>query len=54
MHFPRTDEWNLVDLKEDPQEMKSFHDDPGYKDTLNQMRAKLSDLQEKYGLEISL
>ena len=54
MHFPRTDEWNLVDLKEDPQEMKSFHDDPDYKETLNQMRSKLNDMQKKYGLETSL
>ena len=54
MHFPRTDEWNLVDLKKDPQEMKSFHDNPDYKETLNQMRTKLTDLQKKYGLETSL
>jgi len=54
MHFPRTDEWNLVDLKEDPQEMKSFHDDLDYKETLNQMRSKLNDMQKKYGLETSL
>ena len=54
MHFPRTKEWNLVDLKEDPQEMQSFHDDPAYKETLDQMRSKLSDLQKKYGVETSL
>ena len=54
VHFPRTREWNLVDLKEDPQEMQSFHDDPAYKETLDQMRAKLGDLQKKYGVETSL
>ena len=54
MHFPRTKEWNLVDLKEDPQEMQSFHDDPAYKETLDQMRSKLSDLQKKHGVETSL
>ena len=51
MHFPRTDEWNLVDLKEDPQEMQSVHEDPAYKKTLADMRAKLSGLQKKYGVE---
>ena len=41
-------------MKEDPQEMKSFNDDPDYKETLNQMRTKLNYLQKKYGLETSL
>ncbi|MBT6956979.1 MAG: DUF4976 domain-containing protein [Opitutae bacterium] len=54
VHFPRTKEWNLVDLKKDPQEMQSFHEDPAYKETLDKMRAKLSDLQKKYGVETSL
>jgi len=51
IHFPRTDEWNLVDLKEDPQEMQSVHEDPAYEKTLADMRAKLSGLQKKYGVE---
>jgi hypothetical protein len=34
--------------------MQSFHDDPAYKETLDEMRAKLSDLQKKYGVETSL
>ena len=53
VHFPRTDEWNLVDLKEDPLEMQSVHDKPAYKKTLADMRAKLSGLQNKYGVETS-
>ena len=51
MHYPRTDEWNLVDLKKDPQEMQSVHDKPAYKKTLADMREKLSGLQNKYGVE---
>ena len=47
MHFPRTDEWNLVDLKEDPLEMQSVHDKPAYKKTLADMRAKLSRLAKQ-------
>ena len=54
MHFPKTKEWNLVDLNKDPQEMQSFHDDPAYKETLDQMLAKLRSLQKKYGVENSL
>ena len=53
MHFPRTDEWNLVDLKKDPLEMQSVHDKPAYQKTLADMRAKLSGLQNKYGVETS-
>ena len=54
VHFPRSKEWNLVDLKKDPQEMQSFHNDPAYKETLDKMRTKLSELQKKYGVENSL
>ena len=28
MYFPATKEWNLIDLVKDPDEMRSFHDDP--------------------------
>ena len=33
--FSRTKEWILVDLEKDPLEMKSFHEDPAYKDTFD-------------------
>jgi len=49
IRFPDTDEWNLFDLENDPQEMQSFHDDPNYtqiladlKTTYTQQRAKFN------------
>jgi len=33
MYFPRSDEWNLFDLKTDPHEMRSVYADPAYAKT---------------------
>ncbi len=46
--FPRTREWQLFDLKSDPQEMVSVHDDPVYAKVLAGMQKRYRDLREFY------
>jgi lysophospholipase L1-like esterase len=38
IRFPATDEWNLFDLKKDPNEMKSVHNDPAYTEILAKLK----------------
>jgi arylsulfatase A-like enzyme len=42
------DEWELYDLKNDPQEMKNVYDDPQYADTVKKLKAELQRLRKKY------
>ncbi len=37
IRFPTTDEWNLMDLEEDPFELRSFHDASSHRDTMERM-----------------
>ncbi|MCA9168477.1 MAG: sulfatase-like hydrolase/transferase [Planctomycetales bacterium] len=48
MFFPRTREWQLMDLQVDPQELKSFHDDPEYAEVLNGLKKRYQDLRAFY------
>lgn len=48
MFFPRTREWNLFDLKEDPQELLSLHADPNYAAVLAGMQKRYRDLRQFY------
>ncbi len=50
-HIPKTKEWQLFDLKEDPQEMRSVHDDPRYTDILKDMTALYHKLRKQYRAE---
>lgn len=42
------DQWEMYDLKADPQEMNNVHDDPSYASVREHMHAKLEDVQEEY------
>ena len=42
MFFPRTSEWQLFDLEQDPQEMRSLHQDPAYARILGRAPETLS------------
>ena len=42
------DEWELYDLEKDPREMKNVLGDPAYADTVNELKAELKRLREKY------
>jgi len=48
IHFPKTKEWNLIDLEKDPQEMRSFHADPEYAEVLADMKQRYAELRSEY------
>ena len=50
MFFPRTSEWQLFDLQEDPHEMHSLHDDPRYAEVLAGLQRRYRDLRTFYGV----
>lgn len=43
------DEWEMYDLKEDPDEMKNIYDDPEYAEVRADLHQKLKELREQYG-----
>ena len=45
------DEWELFDLKNDPNEMNNIYDDPKYSKIKEQMHKKLSELRVKYEIQ---
>jgi arylsulfatase A-like enzyme len=47
------DEWELFDLKKDPQEMKDVLNDPEYSSVAGMLHSDLDRLMEKYGDTIS-
>lgn len=44
-----TDEWELIDRKNDPNELKNVYDDPEYAEVRTTLHGKLEALREKYG-----
>jgi len=46
---PRTPEWELFDLAEDPLELNSVYGDPAYADTVRDLKAELRRLQQELG-----
>lgn len=55
MHFYYDiDEWEMYDLKEDPNEMRNVYNDSAYADVREKLRMKLSELRKKYGDSDSL
>lgn len=48
IHYYLLDEWELFDLQEDPDELKSVYDDPAYADVVTRLKAKLAELRKKY------
>jgi arylsulfatase A-like enzyme len=42
------DEWELFDLDQDPDELKSVYDDPAYAGTIEELKAELRHLQKHY------
>ncbi|MFW5832454.1 MAG: sulfatase, partial [Prolixibacteraceae bacterium] len=50
MHFYYDiDEWEMYDLKEDPNEMNNVYNDPDYAEVREQMHKKLAELRDYYG-----
>ena len=46
--LPETKEYQLFDLKKDPQELKSVHQDPSYTETFADLKEELSKTRAKY------
>jgi len=49
VHFYAKGEWELFDLEEDPQELRSVYDDPAYADVQKTLLLELERLQHHYG-----
>ncbi len=48
IYFPKTDEWNLFDLVNDPAEMKSVHAEPAHQKTREELESEFFRLREEY------
>ena len=48
IHFYNEDEWELFDLQNDPDEMKSIYADPANADLVKQLQAEIVRLQKQY------
>jgi N-acetylglucosamine-6-sulfatase len=48
MYFPETQEWNLFDLKTDPQELRSVYNDPAYARTRAALTGIYRRLRQEY------
>lgn len=46
---PTEPEWELFDLKKDPQEMNNVYSDPAYADVVKKLKAELLRLKKKFG-----
>ncbi len=48
IHYYQLGEWELFDLEEDPNEMRSVYDDPDYEEIKNELKEELERLREQY------
>ena len=48
-HFPDHNEWELFDLENDPDQLTSVYGDPGYAEIREELKNRLTELQEYYG-----
>jgi arylsulfatase A-like enzyme len=46
IYYNKINEWELFDLKNDPNELMSVYDDPGYAGTLRELKAELARLRK--------
>jgi arylsulfatase A-like enzyme/lysophospholipase L1-like esterase len=53
VYFPGVKEWNLFDLENDPQEMKSVHNDPAYAGTLAEMKKVYEAKRREYRMSVA-
>jgi arylsulfatase A-like enzyme len=51
IHYYGIDEWELFDLQEDPEEVRSVYDDPAYANTVARLKDELNDLQDQYRVD---
>lgn len=48
-YYYLADQWELIDRKKDPLELKNFYDDPAYRDIREDLHRRLDALREYYG-----
>ena len=48
IHYYQRSEWELFDLEKDPNELKSEYDNPEYKDKVEDLKAELANLRQRY------
>jgi len=48
MFFPKTKEWNLFDLTNDPQEMKSVHENSAYSGVFSDLKKRYAEVRKEY------
>jgi len=48
-HDPMPPEWELFDLQEDPDEMRSLYHDPAYRDVVSDLQEELRRLRQQFG-----
>ncbi len=48
IHFYNIDEWELYDLKSDPDELRNVVNESQYKEVIADLKSKLTDLREQY------
>lgn len=48
VHFYQTNEWELFDNRNDPQQMRSVYSDPAYATTVRDLQAELARLRQAY------
>ncbi len=52
--LPRSDEWQLFDLVEDPREQRSVHDDPAYAEVFAEMKTRYREHRARYQVPADL
>ena len=50
IYYYAIDEWELFDLEQDPDELRSVYDDPQYREVVKQLKAELGRLREQYAV----
>ena len=48
MHFYHFDEWEFYDLEKDPHEMKNLYLHPDFEEEIQELKAKLRELQSSF------
>ena len=48
IHYYQNDEWELFDLKEDPQDLKNLYGAAGYTELTDDLVKRLKSLREQY------
>ena len=52
IHFPKTDEWEMFDLKKDKNEMTNLYSNPEHKGKVQELKKGLQGLLDKYDVEV--